>query len=277
MTDRFQGLPGQGNTHGHNHHHRHDHNHNVDHAQGANHDNHQIPGGVPQHAPAGGRGAVANPPSDGYQQANAGWEMNAGQLAGLQVALPPAADQSAMMSALLTEMKAMRAMIESLSKRLAAFEGARPAEGGPGAVAHGGVAPEPGTPLTTVPLTAAMKKGADEILAAHPGIKSNIGELTKEAAAYVKRTQPGILPVGDNRAAAYATMTQVIGIVRSMGIDAFRVVNHPTLDNPVRVGSDALVVNGQIYDVFRAFGEASEPVNQNVGAWDPNRSKGLRE
>ncbi|MDB5099746.1 MAG: hypothetical protein JWM80_4167 [Cyanobacteria bacterium RYN_339] len=147
----------------------------------------------------------------------------------------------------------------------------------PAATADGAAAAEPGAPLSTVKLTPAMKKAADEILAAHPGLKNDPGELSKEVAAYVKRTMPDLLPKGDNRQAAYDTMTQVIGIVRSMGIDAFRVVNHPTIDGPVRVGSDALVINGQIFDVFRAFGEASEPVNQNVGPWDKDRAKGLRE
>ena len=114
--------------------------------------------------------------------------------------------------------------------------------------------------------------------AAHPGIKNDPGELSKEVAAYVKRTMPNLLPQGDNRQAAYDTMTQVIGIIRSMGIDAFRVVNHPTIEgDPVRVGSDSVVINGQIYDVYRGMGEANEPVNQPVGAWDRDRAHGLRE
>jgi len=85
------------------------------------------------------------------------------------------------------------------------------------------------------------------------------------------------MPVGDDRQAMMNVMTQVIGVLRSMGLDAHRVVNHPTMPAPQRYGSDAVVVGGRIFDVYGAFGQENRPVQQDVGPWDSARAKGLRE
>ena len=148
----------------------------------------------------------------------------------------------------------------------------RPGPAGP-AGANGPLPPEPGAPLKSVPMLPEYAVGAAAI------DKSSPGAAAKSAAAWVKANYPDLMPRGDDRQACYQVMTKVIGVLRAAGYDAFRVVNHPTLpeDNPVRVGSDAVVLNGRIFDVYRAMGEASEPVEQDMGPWDQNRAKGLRE
>ena len=71
-------------------------------------------------------------------------------------------------------------------------------------------------------------------------------------------------------------MTHVIGALRVAGYDATRVVNHPS--KPVgdgwRYGSDAIVLNGDIFDVYRGIGTENEPQAMNAGPYAAGR---LRE
>ena len=142
---------------------------------------------------------------------------------------------------------------------------------GPGAPLPGGPLPtEPGAPLATVPMLPEYGPLAARI------DKSSLGAATKSAAAIIKSTYPHLMPVGDDRAACYKVMTHVIGILRAAGYDAHRVVNHTSRPegHEGRYGSDAVVVQGRVFDVYRAMGEASEPVDQDVGAYAAGR---LRE
>lgn len=129
---------------------------------------------------------------------------------------------------------------------------------------------EPGAPLQTVPLTAEHVRGAAHI------DRSSPAAAARSAAEWVKKQHPDWFPHSDDRAAAYRIMTEVIGVLRAAGYDAHRVVNHPsrTLADPLRYGSDAVVLNQRIYDVYVAFGERNEPTAQDMGPYASNR---LRE
>lgn len=129
---------------------------------------------------------------------------------------------------------------------------------------------EPGAPLQTVPLEQKyvdMAKAID---------RSSVPAAVKSAAAWVKDHHPHLFE-HDDRQVAFEIMTWVIGGLRVAGYDAHRVVNHPThpIGNGWRYGSDALVLGGDIYDVYVAFGSpATQPAAQNVGPYAPGR---LRE
>ena len=71
-------------------------------------------------------------------------------------------------------------------------------------------------------------------------------------------------------------MGHVIGAMRAAGYDATRVVNHPSLpqSNGVRYGSDAMVVNGRIYDVYGDMGVSNKPQALDQGPYEAGR---LRE
>lgn len=129
---------------------------------------------------------------------------------------------------------------------------------------------EPGEPLSTVPLRPEY--------AAAPIDTSSGPAAARSAAQWVKDTYPQLFGRGDDRQVAFEVMTHVIGAMRAHGFDAHRVVNHPSI--PVgtgqRYGSDALVVGGQIYDVYGAFGEPGRSDVQllNPGPYEAGR---LRE
>jgi hypothetical protein len=97
-----------------------------------------------------------------------------------------------------------------------------------------------------------------------------------ETARAVKNSNPQFFRQDVTRADAYAMMTAVINPLRSQGIDAARVLNHPSLpmNNPGRWGSDALVLriaNGYfVYDVYASwpFGDAQL---LNHGPTEPSR------
>jgi hypothetical protein len=94
-------------------------------------------------------------------------------------------------------------------------------------------------------------------------------------AEYVKASNPQFFATED-RGLAYQAMTKVIGILRAAGYDAFRVVNHQSraVGDPWRYGSDALVLNGIVWDVYAAMGSpASRPQALNVGPYDPGRPR----
>lgn len=120
--------------------------------------------------------------------------------------------------------------------------GSRPTSGGSGA---GGVSGA----LSTVP---------DRPEYANANIdRSSPEAAARSAAQWAKDTYPELFGHGDDRQAAYEVMTHVIGALRAAGFDATRVVNHPSraVGDPYRYGSDALVLGGNIYDVYGAFGD----------------------
>ena len=119
---------------------------------------------------------------------------------------------------------------------------------------------EPGPALSTVPQLPAY--------ATAPIDRSSDVAAARSAAQWVKDTHPELFGQGDDRAVAFQVMSHVIGAMRAAGFDAHRVVNHPSrpVGDGQRYGSDALVVGGQIYDVYGAFGD---PGRSDVQALNP--------
>jgi hypothetical protein len=111
--------------------------------------------------------------------------------------------------------------------------------------------PEPGPALATVPPRAEWAQVRLDTRSLDAAVFS--------AAKWVREHRPHYFNQGEDRAVAFAMMTEVIGIMRANGFDAHRVVNHPSfpIGHGNRYGSDALVVQGRIYDVFGAWGEPS--------------------
>lgn len=128
--------------------------------------------------------------------------------------------------------------------------------------------PEPGPALATVP-------PKPEYLDARVD-RSSEGAAVLSAARWVKQAHPEYFNQGDDRNVAMAMMADVIGALRAAGYDAHRVVNHPSRNDALRYGSDALVVGGNIYDVYGSWGDpnASTPQALNQGPYAPGR---LRE
>jgi hypothetical protein len=129
---------------------------------------------------------------------------------------------------------------------------------------------EPGAPLSTVPMRAEY--------ANIPIDKSSPSAAARSAAAWVKQHHPEFFDKGDDRQVAFEMMTWVIGALRANGYDAHRVVNHPSRapGDGMRYGSDAVVLEGNIYDVYAAWGDPGrgDPVAQNMGPYAAGR---LRE
>ena len=125
---------------------------------------------------------------------------------------------------------------------------------------------EPGAPLRTVPLL-------PEFLNANID-KSSPDAAALSAARWAKATYPELFTRATDRNVCAEIMGKVIGALRVAGYDATRVVNHSSLPDGARWGSDAVVINGNVFDVYRAMGEASEPVAQNQGPYEAGR---LRE
>jgi len=142
--------------------------------------------------------------------------------------------------------------------------GHAPAPGGPGPGGPGGHAP--GGELSTVPYN---PRWANVRLD-----KSSPLAALLNAARYVKDNHPEFFDKGDDREVAYKMMTEVIGIMRANGFDAYRVVNHPSrpLGHPLRYGSDAVVLDGRVYDVWGDPGK-STPQTLDVGPADPGRPR----
>jgi hypothetical protein len=128
----------------------------------------------------------------------------------------------------------------------------------------------PGAPLSTVPMLPEY--------ATAPIDTSSPDAAARSAAQWVKDTYPQLFGKGDDRQVAMQVMAHVIGALRAHGYDSTRVVNHP--DRPMtdgfRYGSDAVVLNGNIYDVYGSFGEPGKSNVQalNVGPYEAGR---LRE
>lgn len=139
----------------------------------------------------------------------------------------------------------------------------------PAPVSPPGGAPLPGAlpALQTVPALPQYNR---------PITRSSPEAAILETARYVKAAYPHLF-ADDDRARHYEAMTHVIGILRANGFDAHRVVNHPSrpMGDPWRYGSDALVLDGTIYDVYRGIGDpdASVPQAANMGPYGPGRSR----
>lgn len=130
----------------------------------------------------------------------------------------------------------------------------------------GPVLTEPGAPLRTVPLKPEY-------------LEANIDKSSPEAAAlsaarWARSKYADLFTRAEDRNVCAEIMTHVIGALRVAGYDAHRVVNHPSMNDGVRWGSDAVVLNGNVFDVYRAMGEEAAPVAQNMGPYGANR---LRE
>ncbi len=125
---------------------------------------------------------------------------------------------------------------------------------------------EPGAPLRTVPLK-------PEYLEANID-KSSPEAAVLSAARWARVKYADLFLRATDRNVCNEIMGHVIGALRVAGYDATRVVNHPSLPDGARYGSDAVVLNGAVWDVYRAMGEASEPVAQNQGPYEAGR---LRE
>lgn len=108
--------------------------------------------------------------------------------------------------------------------------------------------PEPGPALSTVP---AKPEYLDV-----PIDRGSMEAAVLSTARWVRANRPEYFNQGEDRSVAFAMMTEVIGILRAHGYDAHRVVNHPSLPmgHGNRYGSDAVVVQDRIYDVFGAWG-----------------------
>ncbi len=148
-------------------------------------------------------------------------------------------------------------------------------------------APPPTTPTTptTPPTTPAPKEPGPALstvpwkphYSTAPIDTSSPEKAILSAARWVKATRPEFFQV-DDRQVCFEMMTEVIGALRAHGYDAHRVVNHPShpVGNGWRYGSDALVLNGKVFDVYRGIGDpnASVPQAMYVGDYAAGR---LRE
>lgn len=127
---------------------------------------------------------------------------------------------------------------------------------------------EPGPALATVPMRAEYAK--------IPVDTSSESAAVLSVARWVRTNKPEFFTGGENRKVAYEMMAWLIGALRAHGIDAHRVVNHPSLPvgEPHRYGSDALVMPSKtIFDVYASWGDPgrSEPHALNQGPYAPGR------
>ncbi|MDP2275595.1 MAG: DUF4214 domain-containing protein [Archangium sp.] len=125
---------------------------------------------------------------------------------------------------------------------------------------------EPGAPLRTVPLRPEYAE-------------ANIDKSSPEAAAlsaarWARSKYSELFTRAEDRNVCAEIMTHVIGALRVAGYDAHRVVNHASMNDGARWGSDAVVLNGNVFDVYRAMGQEAAPVAQNMGPYAAGR---LRE
>lgn len=126
---------------------------------------------------------------------------------------------------------------------------------------------EPGAPLSTVPLKPEYVNARID--------RSSASAAAISTARWVKETYPELFRHADDRQTAYEIMTHVIGALRVAGFDATRVVNHPSrpVGDGYRYGTDAVVLEGHIYDVYGALGEANTPQAMNAGPNPPGRPR----
>jgi hypothetical protein len=118
----------------------------------------------------------------------------------------------------------------------------------------------PAPTVPTAPPATPGAPGADE-LANAPIDTSSTEAAILSAATWALSAHPELVPHGDERGKAVQLMTKVIGALNAHGIPAMRVLNHPSLppENPVRYGSDAVVIDGIIYDCYSGMGESNRP------------------
>jgi len=92
----------------------------------------------------------------------------------------------------------------------------------------------------------------------------------------VKGAYPELFARSGDRQVCYEIMTKVIGALRVAGFDATRVVNHADrqVGDGWRYGSDAIVLNGTVFDVYGAMGESNTPQANDAGPYAHGR---LRE
>lgn len=128
---------------------------------------------------------------------------------------------------------------------------------------------EPGPALSTVPWRPEFS--------AAPIDTSSPEKAVLSAAQWVKDVKPEWFQV-DDRQVCFDMMTWVIGALRAHGYDAHRVVNHPShpIGNGWRYGSDALVLEGKVYDAYRGIGDPNASVPQAMYVGDYARDR-LRE
>lgn len=126
---------------------------------------------------------------------------------------------------------------------------------------------QPGAPLSTVPLKPEYVNARID--------RSSASAAAISTARWVKETYPELFRHADDRQTAYEIMTHVIGALRVAGFDATRVVNHPSrpVGDGYRYGTDAVVLEGNIYDVYGALGEANTPQAMNAGPNPPGRPR----
>ncbi len=141
-------------------------------------------------------------------------------------------------------------------------KGGAPAPGG-GRPAPAPGQPAPGGDLATVPPNPIYRSVRLD--------KSSPLAALLSAARWIRENKPEYFDKGEDRPTAYKMMTDLIGIMRANGYDAHRVVNHPSrpIGEPGRYGSDALVLDGVIYDCFRSWGDpgAGDPQTLDVGTY----------
>lgn len=125
---------------------------------------------------------------------------------------------------------------------------------------------EPGAPLRTVPLRPEYAEANID--------KSSPGAAALSAARWARSKYSELFTRAEDRNVCAEIMTHVIGALRVAGYDATRVVNHPSLNDGARWGADAVVLNGTVFDVYRAMGQEAAPVSQNMGPYAAGR---LRE
>lgn len=127
---------------------------------------------------------------------------------------------------------------------------------------------EPGRPLATVPLKPEYRNARIDT--------SSASAAALSAARWAKDAYPELFTRAHERQVTFEIMTHVIGALRVAGYDATRVVNHPSF--PVghgnRYGTDAVVIEGMVFDVYGSFGEQNIPQALNHGPYAPGR---LRE
>lgn len=128
---------------------------------------------------------------------------------------------------------------------------------------------EPGAALSTVPYLPEY--------ASAPIDTSSPSAAVLSAARFVKDSNPALFARADDRQVDYQIMTKVIGVLRAKGFDATRVVNHT--ERPVgdgwRYGSDAVALNGRVYDCYVGIGDPNmnRPQASDVGDYASGRSR----
>lgn len=130
-----------------------------------------------------------------------------------------------------------------------------------------GPSPQPAglTPLSTIPNLPEY--------AQIPVDRSSPEAAVLSAARWVREHHPDLFARATDRQVCFDIMTKVIGALRANGYDATRVVNHPSIPvgQGMRYGSDAVALNGRIFDVYVAMGEEARPVANDVGPYESGR------